>query len=163
MKTNYNILQQFFGIAPDCALQYHRANERCMAHVRPSLKRIKRDIEKRIKQKLKGFSYIREFDAASHSVKVTDRKMRKIYISLMLGQNLYLDEFCPFGLKDETFYAIEGLTNSWIILSATMLRDIFTYIPSDTYELGDNYCQVTKTAFMDGARTFASRKKRKKT
>ena len=163
MKMNHNVLQQLFGSIPDCKVQYYRANKRCMAHVQASLKRIKSDIEKRIKQKLTGFSYIREFDVASHSTKVADRKRRKIYISLMLGQNLYLDEFCPFGPKDETFYVIEGLSSSWIILSATMLKDIFAYIPTDTYELGDNYCQVTKTAFIAGARTFASRMKRKKT
>ncbi len=145
-----------FGIEQGIISQYHKVNERSMAHVRPSLRRIKTETEKQIKLKLTGISEIREYDRASHSAKVEDKKKRRFYISLMLGNNLYLDEFSPYSSVDKVYYVIAGLRPSTFILSASILKGIFQCIPKNAYDYCGNRCRVSKADFLSGVHKYAS-------
>jgi hypothetical protein len=156
LKTNLTLLNNTFGIDYEKASQFHRASERCMSYIRPSLKRIIKEVEKKQKAKLTGFSYIRQHDRASHTTKVADRKnKRKYYIGLMLGRMLYLDEFNPYCYFDNSFYAIDGLGSSVITMPAALLREIFKYIPVSSYDVEDDRCCIEKEVFLAGIREFA--------
>lgn len=158
---NYQyLINNYVGIAPEVAAQYHRANTKRMAHVRPSLKRIKKETEKQIRTKLKEISYIREHDRISHSAKVADQKNRRYYICLMMGYYLYFDEFDPRTPPADSFYVIAGLEPSSLIVPAEKLRDIFQCIPAEACDLSDMRCRITKEDFLTGVRAYASILKR---
>ncbi len=150
-----------FGLDKE-ATGYYRASERCMAHIRPSLIRIKSETEKQIDQKLSRISEIRAFDLVSHSAKVVDKKERQFFICLMLGQYLYLDEFFPRCIKEKRYYVLAGIRSSSYILSASIIKGIIDCLPPDSYIYHDGFCRVSKKTFLNGVHTYASHQKRRK-
>ena len=156
LKPNFDILKNQFGI------DYDRASERCMCHVKHNLERMIKKVQKQCKVKLTGFSYIRECDRLSHTTKVASVKTnRKFYICLMLGTMLYLENFNPQNILDDSVYAIEGLDNTVIPIPAPFLREIFKYIPFDAYDYNDDLCCIEKDVFLAGVREHAKRKPKK--
>ena len=148
-------------LSPETAVQYHRASERCMAHIRPSLKRLIKETEKKLKKKLTNFSYIRQHDRVSHTTKVSERTTnRRFYICLLLGRTLFFEEFNPFNFFDDSVYVIEGLGSGTVFLSAAVLRDLFKCIPVTEYDMEDDRCVIDKEVFMEGIRQFASERKK---
>ena len=155
LKPNLNILNDFFGIDPYMATQYHRANERRMSYLKPSFKRVIREVEKKYKVKLTGFSYIRQHDLVSHTTKVADRQRNQTYyICLMMGNMLYLEGFNPYNFYDESSYSISGLASSVITITSAVLRDIFQYIPITSYEMEDGQCCIEKEVFLAGVQSY---------
>lgn len=150
------------GLTPEVASQYHRASERCMSHISRSLKQIIKDTEKRTKLKLSKLTFIREHDSVSHSAQVTDKKRRRFYICLMMGDTVYLEEFNPYKL-DESYYIIAGIGSSITIVSASVLRSIFDCIPDDVCDLGENRCRVSKKDFLSGVHVYVSLQPQKNT
>ena len=121
-----------------------------------------KEVQKRCKVKLTGFSYIRECDRLSHTTKVASVKTnRKFYICLMLGSMLYLENFKPNNFFDDSVYAIEGLDSTVIPIPAPFLREIFKYIPFDAYDYKDDLCCIEKDVFLAGVREHAKRKPKK--
>ena len=162
LKPNFDILKNQFGIDYDRAVQFHRSSERCMCHVKHNLERMIKKVQKQCKVKLTGFSYIRECDRLSHTTKVASVKTnRKFYICLMLGTMLYLENFNPQNLFDDSVYAIEGLDSTVIPIPAPFLREIFKYIPFDAYDYKDDLCCIEKDVFLAGVREHAKRKPKK--
>ena len=162
LKPNFDILKNQFGIDYDRAVQFHRSSERCMCHVKHNLERMIKKVQKQCKVKLTRFSYIRECDRLSHTTKVASVKTnRKFYICLMLGTMLYLENFNPQNILDDSVYAIEGLDNTVIPIPAPFLREIFKYIPFDAYDYNDDLCCIEKDVFLAGVREHAKRKPKK--
>ena len=162
LKPNFDILKNQFGIDYDRAIQFHRSSERCMCHIKHNLERMIKEVQKRCKVKLTGFSYIRECDRLSHTTKVASVKTnRKFYICLMLGSMLYLENFKPNNSFDDSVYAIEGLDSTVIPIPAPFLREIFKYIPFDAYDYKDDLCCIEKDVFLAGVREHAKRKPKK--
>ena len=157
---NY-LLSNFVSIDQDIVSQYHRASERCMAHVRPSLRRLAKEAERKMKVKLTGFSYIRQHDFISHSTQVQDKYKRKFFICLMMGQELYLDEFNPHNPREASFYVLE-IEKLTVTVSAAVLSEVFKLIPAGAYDLSDNRCRINKDDFLDGIRAYADLLQQKK-
>lgn len=154
---NFNVLTEVMNVSEDCAAQYHRASKKNMAYVRPILQRIKETAQKKLKVKLTGFSYIRQHDLGSHTTKVADRSNRSVYICLMLGKTLYLEEFVP-DEGGNSVYVIEGFGSPPIIIvTAEMLNNIFRCIPRKAYDLKGNRCAISKDDFMAGVHAYADR------
>ena len=163
LKTNYDILKNRFGINYDQAMQFHRANERCMCHIKHSLERIIKAVQKKGKFKLTGFSFIRQCDNCSHITKVLSvNTNRKFYICLMLGSMLYLENFDPTNSRDDSVYVIEGLKSTTIPIPAALLRDIFKHIPVDAYTFKDDLCCIEKDVFLEVVREIAPSRAKKK-
>ena len=163
LKPNFDILKNQFGIDYDRAIQFHRSSERCMCHIKHNLERMIKEVQKRCKVKLTGFSYIRECDRLSHTTKVASVKTnRKFYICLMLGTMLYLENFNPQNILDDSVYAIEGLDNTVIPIHASMLCEIFKYIPASEYDYEDDLCCIEKDIFLAGVREHARHMPKKK-
>ena len=138
-----------------------RAREKCMSHIRPSLQRIIKDAGKKMKARLTGFSYIREYDLLSHATKVVDKKTdRRVYICLMLGHDLYLEDFYPDDLDDENFYAIAGLCPEMVVLPSARLKEIFSCISNNNYDVKENRCRIKKADFLAGVRLYAAQKRK---
>ncbi len=156
LKPNLNILNDCFGIDPYRAAQYHRANERRMSYLKPSFKRVIREVEKKYKVKLTGFSYIRQHDIVSHTTKVADRQQnRTYYICLMMGSMLYLEEFNPYDFYNNSSYSICGLCSSVITITSAVLREIFRYIPVTSYNVEDGRCCIEKNVFLAGVHSYS--------
>ena len=67
------LFDDYFGDPSDgISFQYHRARERCMNSVRPSLRRLVTETEKERKIKLGMFTFIREFCVSCHAAKVLE-------------------------------------------------------------------------------------------
>ncbi len=164
LKPKDYIFNDFFGIDQDTFSQFHRANERSMTHVRRGLKRVIKDAQKQFKTKIGDFTFIRQFDPLSHSVKVADKKYtnRRYYICLMRGQDLFLEDFSPFEPIPGTGYAIDGLYDATIVIPIFALKKIFDCIPADAYELEDGCCRISKEDFKEGVRSFLSRQEEKR-
>ena len=162
LKPNFDIIKNQFGISYEQAMQFHRSSERCMSHVKANLERMIKKVQKQCKVKLTGFSYIRECDRLSHTTKVASVKTnRKFYICLMLGTMLYLENFNPQNILDDSVYAIEGLDNTVIPIHSSMLCEIFKYIPFDSYDYKDDLCCIGKVVFLAGVREYTKRKPKK--
>ena len=163
LKPKDYIFNDFFGIDQDTFSQFHKASERGMTPIRRSLKRVIKSAQKQLKTKIGDFSYIRQFDAVSHSAKVLDKKYldRKYYICLMMGEDLYLEEFSPFEPTLGIGYAIDGLYSEPIVFPVSAMKRIFDCIPESAYDLQDNFCRVNKDDFKEGVRSFLSQQEKK--
>lgn len=163
LKANEYIFNELFGIDSYTFSQFHKASERGMTPIRRSLKRVIKSAQKQLKTKIGDFSYIRQFDAVSHSAKVLDKKYldRKYYICLMMGEDLYLEEFSPFEPTPGIGYAIDGLYSEPIVIPVSAMKRIFDCIPESAYDLQDNFCRVNKDDFKEGVRSFLSQQEKK--
>ncbi len=160
LKPNLTVLNDFMGIDPYIASQYHRASERSMVSIKRNFIRAIKEVQKKYKVKLAGFSYIREHDSISHTTKVVERKWkRKYYICIMLGERLYLEEFNPYDFFDDSVYVIVGVDSSTIVLSSYILREIFRFILFKDYDFEDNRCCVDKNVFRAGIREYLAHRK----
>ena len=158
------LFDDYFGDPSDgISFQYHRARERCMNSVRPSLRRLVTETEKERKVKLGMFTFIREFCVSCHAAKVLEAGTnRRYYISLMLGPELYLEEFDPGNLHADSIYVIAGLSSSKIIITADRLREVFRFIPDYDYDLSGRRCYISKEKFCAGFRRCLKEKQKQK-